>query len=145
MLLMFGVVRITWQLTESMQRNATVKISSDGIYRGVTVHVPFPLESSDFLKLTKINNLLTIWAHAFFTGTSVFVITILSKWLNNKYYNGIEVVSNTEWLTLVLLAILALIFEALYLWLPSEKKKTIEKIEDHFKNNTPKAAGFGND
>ncbi len=132
-------------MSETTQRNETVKISRDGLYRGVTVHVPFPLENSDFLKLTKVNSLLPIWAHAFFTGTSVFVITVLAKWLNHEYYNGTDVVSNTEWLTLGILAVLALVFEGLYLWLPSEKKKTISKIEDHFEQNKPKAAGFGNE
>jgi hypothetical protein len=40
---------------------------------------------------------------------------------------------------------LALIFEGFYLWLPSEKKITIAKIERHFEVNEPKAAGFGNE
>lgn len=126
-------------------RNETVKISGDGIYRGVTVHVPFPLEDSDFLKLTKVNSLLPIWAHAFFTGTSVFVIMVLAKWLDHKIFSGADAVSSTEWLTLSMLAVLAIIFEALYLLSPSEKKQTIKKIEKHFEVNKPKAAGFGNE
>ena len=127
------------------QESKTIRISSDGLYRGATVHTPFPLENSDFLKLTKVNSLLPIWAHTFFTGTSVFCITILAKWINHKYFNGIETVSNTDWLTLVILIIFALIFEGLYMTLPSERKKTLLKIEKHFKENEPKAAGFGNE
>lgn len=129
-------------MAEPLERNETVRISSDGVYRGVTVHVPFPLESSDFLKLTKVNSLLPIWAHAFFTGTSVFIITVFAKWANHKYFSGIEEVSSTELLTLGILVVFALIFEGLYLCLPSEKKKTISRIESHFENNTPRAAGF---
>ncbi|MGI2788873.1 hypothetical protein [Vibrio fluvialis] len=132
-------------MNQATQIGETVKISSDGLYRGVSVHVPFPLENSDFLKLTKVNSLLPIWAHAFFTGTSVFVITVIAKWIDNKYYSGPDAVSTTEWLTLGILALLALIFEALYLCLPSDKKKTISKIEEHFKSNIPKAAGFENE
>lgn len=127
------------------QGNETIRISSDGLYRGATVHTPFPLENSDFLKLTKVNSLLPIWAHTFFTGTSVFSITVLAKWLNHKYFNGIETVSNTEGLTLLILIVLAVIFEALYIILPSDKKKTISRIEKHFSENKPKAAGFGNE
>ncbi len=109
------------------------------------MHTPFPLENSDFLKLTKVNSLLPIWAHTFFTGTSVFSITVLAKWINHKYLNGIETVSNTEFLTLVILVVFALIFESLYMILPSEKKETVSKIKKHFEENKPKAAGFGND
>ncbi|WP_413189863.1 hypothetical protein [Psychrobacter sp. AT9] len=127
------------------QSSKTIRISSDGLYRGATVHTPFPLENSDFLKLTKVNSLLPIWAHTFFTGTSVFSITVLAKWINHKYLNGIETVSSTEIITLVILVALALAFEGLYLMLPSEKKVTIAKIAKHFKENTPKAAGFGNE
>ena len=129
----------------SKQGNKTIRISSDGLYRGATVHTPFPLENSDFLKLTKVNSLLPIWAHTFFTGTSVFSITVLAKWINHKYLDGIETVSSTEVITLTILVALALAFEGLYLMLPSEKKVTIAKIAKHFKENTPKAAGFGNE
>ena len=127
------------------QGSKTIRISSDGLYRGATVHTPFPLENSDFLKLTKVNSLLPIWAHTFFTGTSVFSITVLAKWINHKYLDGIETVSSTEVITLTILVALALAFEGLYLMLPSEKKVTIAKIAKHFKENTPKAAGFGNE
>ncbi|WP_413616370.1 hypothetical protein MRB56_08740 [Halomonas cupida] len=132
-------------MDQQIDRDDTVKISSDGVYRGASVHIPYPLENSDFLKITKVNSLLPIWAHAFFTGTSVFVITVASKWINHKYFSGIENVSTTEVITLSILAALAVTFEGLYLLLPSEKKKTITKIKKHFKDNEPKAAGFNHE
>lgn len=129
-------------MSETIKRSETVTMSADGLYRGVTVHTPFPLEDSDFLRLTKVNSLLPIWAHTFFTGTSVFSITIFSKWFTHKYSDGAEIVTNTEWTTLKLLILCALVFEVLYLALPSEKKKVISKIKKHFEENKPKAAGF---
>jgi hypothetical protein len=132
-------------VTEPVQRNETIRISSDGVYRGATIHIPFPLESSDFLKLTKVNSLLPIWAHAFFTGTIVFIITVFAKWADRKYFSGVEDVSGTELLTLAILVVFAVILEVLYLFLPSEKKRMVSKIESHFKVNTPIAAGFNNE
>ncbi len=126
-------------------QNDTVRISADGIYRGVSVHIPYPLEHSDFLKLTKITNFVPIWAHSFFAGTSVFGLTIISKWIDNRYFNGSNSITNIEIITLFILAVLAVVFEVLYFVLPSEKKKTIKKIEKHFAENLPQAAGFENE
>lgn len=132
-------------MNQAMQRSETVKISSDGVYRGVSVHIPYPLESDEFLKLTKVNSLLPIWAHTFFTGTSLFLITVLSKWIDNRFFSGANTITSTEVITLSILVFLALIFEGLYLGLPSAKKNTLNKIEKHFEENRPKAAGFGNE
>jgi len=132
-------------MEKSKIQRDTVRIRADGIYRGVSVHIPYPLEHSDFLKLTKITNFVPIWAHSFFAGTSVFGLTIISKWIDNKYFNGSNNISNIEIITLVILAVLAVTFEVLYFILPSEKKKTIKKIEKHFEENLPQAAGFDND
>ncbi len=126
-------------------QNDTVQISSDGIYRGVSVHIPYPLEYSDFLKLTKITNFVPIWAHSFFAGTGVFALTLVSKWIDNKYFHASNDITHIEIITLVLLIILAIIFEILYFTLPSEKDKTIKKIEKHFEENLPQAAGFENE
>ena len=132
-------------MTKTKIQRETVRISTDGIYRGASVHIPYPLEHSDFLKLTKITSFVPIWAHSFFAGTSVFCLTVISKWIDNRYFNGHSNISSTELITLALLAFLAVIFEVLYFVLPSEKKKTIKKIEKHFEENLPQAAGFDND
>lgn len=124
------------------QQNQTVRISADGLYRGVSVHTPYPLEDSDFLKITKVTSFIPIWAHSFFTGTAVFLITVFAKWLDNTYWGGTNDISKTEIITLCVLGVLALAFEAIYLCSPSEKKKTIAKIAKHFEDNKPKAAGF---
>jgi hypothetical protein len=124
------------------QKNNTVRVSDDGIYRGVSVHTPYPLEESDFLKLTKVTSFIPIWAHTFFTGTAVFLITVVAKWLDNKYWNGTNEISNIEWITLIILAVLAVLFEIAYFCWPTEKKTTIEKIDQHFKDNRPRAAGY---
>ena len=132
-------------MSEPKQQTQTVKISADGIYRGASVHTPYPLEESDYLKLTKVTSFVPIWAHTFFTGTAVFVLTVLAKWVDSKYFAGKNNISNTEWITLVILGVLAIIFEILNYFLPSDKKKTIEKIGKHFQEHKPKAAGFDNE
>ena len=132
-------------MNQPIPRSETVQISSDGVYRGVSVHIPYPLESDEFLKLTKVNSLLPIWAHSFFTGTSLFLINVLSKWIDNKFFSGTNTIASSEVITLCILVVLAIILEALYLSLPSAKKDTLKKIEKHFEDNKPKAAGFGND
>jgi hypothetical protein len=130
---------------EIKKQTQTVKISADGIYRGVSVHTPYPLEESDYLKLTKVTSFVPIWAHTFFTGTAVFVLTVLAKWIDNQYFGGKNNISNTEFITLLILAILAIAFEILHYCVPSDKKKTIKKIDHHFQENKPKAAGFDNE
>jgi hypothetical protein len=130
---------------QTKQQTQTVKISADGIYRGVSVHTPYPLEESDYLKLTKVTSFVPIWAHTFFTGTAVFVLTILAKWIDSRYFGGKSNISNTDIIALIILGILAIAFEILHYCLPSAKKETIKKIDQYFKENKPKAAGFDNE
>ena len=139
-------------MSQTIQKTETIQISRDGIYRGLTVHTPYPLEADEFLKLTKVNNLLPIWAHTFFTGTSLFLITFLAKVLDNKYLSGTNkylsgtnTITNVELITLGVLVALAIIFEILYFCAPSAKKNTLKVIEKHFEDNKPKPAGFGNE
>jgi hypothetical protein len=129
-------------MTEEKQQTQTVQISADGIYRGASVHTPYPLEESDFLKITKVTSFIPIWAHTFFTGTAVFLITVVAKWLDNTYWRGTNDISKTEIITLSILGCLAVAFEALYICWPSDKKKTIVKISKHFEDHKPQAAGF---
>jgi hypothetical protein len=73
------------------------------------------------------------------------VLTVLAKWVDNKYFEGKNNISNTEWITLVILGVLAIVFEILNYCLPSDKKKMIKKIGQHFQENKPKAARFDNE
>jgi hypothetical protein len=132
-------------MTEETQGNRTIRLSADGIYRGASVHMPYPLEDSDFLKITKVTSFIPIWAHTFFTGTAIFLITLIAKWLANTYWHGTNDISTMEIITLIILGMLALVFEVLYFCLPSDKKKTIAKISKYFDEHQPQAAGFGDD
>jgi H+/Cl- antiporter ClcA len=95
----------------------------------------FPLRDGDFLRLTKIHSFIAIWAHSFFAGTGVFLVTLVAKLVDHKYFSASTSVSTLEWITLVILLVLAIIFEIIYWKFPSEKRKTIEKIEEYFKEH----------
>lgn len=90
------------------------------------------LRDGDFLRLTKIHSFIAIWAHSFFAGTGVFLVTLVAKLLDNKYFETTSTVTNLEWITLAILIWLAIIFELIYWCAPSEKKKAIKKIEQYF-------------
>jgi hypothetical protein len=102
----------------------------------IQVVVPvFPLHDGDFLRLTKVRSFTSIWAHSFFAGTGVWGVTLLAKFVDHKYFNGSGAVTHLEWVTLSILVILVVFFEALHLMLPSEKKKILKKIRAHFKTS----------
>lgn len=129
-------------MEQPINQKQTVRLSADGIYRGASVHVPYPLELSDFQNLTKVTSLIPIWAHTFFTATAFFVFTVAAKWIDNKYFGGNSIISNTDIITLCILVLFAMCFEGLYFWFPSAKKNTIKKIEKHFEEHSPLAAGL---
>jgi len=64
--------------------------------------------------------------------TEVYVITILARFIDHRYFNGPSDVTSLEWTTLEILAVLVIVFEGLHLLLPSEKNRTIKKIREHF-------------
>lgn len=98
-----------------------------------TKQIPYLLHEGDYLRLTKIHSFLPIWAHSLFAGMSIYLINLLAKYISHNYFNSTENVSFTEWITLAIIFILVLIFESLYFFLPSDKKKTIKIIDEHFK------------
>ena len=97
-----------------------------------TTVTPFLLHDSDFVRLTKVHNFLAIWAHSFFAGTSVFLVTLISKWVGKNYFESIVTISSEEKIALGILVLLVIVFEAAYFFLPSEKKKTVKRIQKHF-------------
>jgi hypothetical protein len=97
-----------------------------------TVEPVYKLKFSDFLCLTKIHSFIAIWAHSFFAGTGVFLVTLLAKFINCKFFDDPNSVTTLEWITLSILIFLAVIFELAYWKFPSERKKTIKKLELFF-------------
>lgn len=90
------------------------------------------LEYHDFLKLTKIPSYLTIWAHSFFAGTAIFMFTVVARLLDHRFFAGSSSIATWEWIMLGLLAALVLVLEVLVYLLPSEKKKTVARIQAVF-------------
>ena len=97
-----------------------------------TADPKYLLGDGDFLRLTKIHSFIAIWAHSFFAGTGVFLVTLVAKLVNHNYFDAQTSPSTLDWITLVILTVLAIIFEWIYWKMPSEKKKTIKKIEVFF-------------
>ena len=97
-------------------------------------HVTFPLRQDQFLRLTKIHSFVAIWAHSFFAGTSVFLVTIAARLIDKSAFNSTSSVSSLEWVTLGILGVLVLVFEGINYWWPSEKKKMAKTIQECFDN-----------
>lgn len=114
-------------------QNTTVRIGKDEVV--TTEAKPFLLHDADFLRLTKLRSFISIWAHSFFAGTGIFLVTLAAKFVDHRYYRGTEDVTAREWITFWILAVLVLVFEGLHLLLPSDRKKTIAKIKKHFADN----------
>ena len=118
--------------------NQSVRTESIVIDRNEVVKTPeaaYLLHDGDFLRLTKIHSFVAIWAHSFFAGTGIFLITLIAKLIDHKYFNSNTSVSTLEWITLAILVALAIIFELIYWKVPSEKKKTIKRIEAFYKKH----------
>ncbi len=117
-------------MNEVEKKTEPIVIDRDEVIQ--TKGTPFLLHDGDFLRLTKIHSFLAVWAHSFFAGTGVFLVTLISKWINHKYFNSEVIVSSQEWITLSILVVLVLVSESLHFYLPSEKKKTVKRIQKHF-------------
>ena len=100
-----------------------------------TLETPYLLHDGDFLRLTKIHSFVAIWAHSFFAGTGVFLVTLCAKLIDHKYFSSATSVSVLEWITLAILIAFAIIFELIYWWAPSEKKKTMKRIEAFYRKH----------
>ena len=85
-----------------------------------TLETAYLLHDGDFLRLTKIPSFVAIWAHSFFAGTSVFLVTLVAKLIDHKYFGSTTSVSTLEWITLVILIVLAIIFELINWYWTSE-------------------------
>jgi hypothetical protein len=97
-----------------------------------TSHNPYLLHYHEFQSLTKIHSFLAIWAHSLFAGTGIFLVTIVARLVEKHLFGGSSNVSALEWITFGILVVLVLIFEGLILLVPSERKKTAQKIQKHF-------------
>jgi hypothetical protein len=127
------------------RRPRIVLVSKESLVR--TEATPFLLHDGDFLRLTKLHSFVSIWAHTFFAGTGLFFVTLCAKWVDTRYYGGQYGITSFDWITLTILTFLAVIFELLHLFWPSERKKTIKKIRAHFSSQvvepsrSPRRAG----
>lgn len=116
--------------TVDSQRKEPIQIDRETV---VTMrHVTFPLRQDQFLRLTKIHSFVAIWAHSFFAGTGVFLVTIAARLIDKHAFSGTSTVSSLEWVTLGILGTLVLVFEGINYCLPSEKKKMAKTIQEHF-------------
>lgn len=111
-------------------RSETIVVDRDDVVQ--TVANPYLLRYHEFQSLTKIPSFLAIWAHSFFAGTGVFLVTICARLIDKNFLNGSASVSNWEWITLGFLVVLVLILEGLNFILPSKKKSTEKRIQEHF-------------
>jgi hypothetical protein len=106
--------------------------------RGAVIHTQrrvYTLHSDEFLKLTKIPSFLAIWAHGFFAGTGVFALTVLSRWVDQRYFDGDSPIESWEWILLTALVVLVGLLEGSVFLLPSERKHVTKKIERFFKDD----------
>jgi hypothetical protein len=111
-------------------RRESIQVDRDAV---VTMqHVTFSLQQHQFLRLTKIPSFVGIWAHSFFAGTGVFMVTIIARLIDARYFNGASAVSSLEWVTLGILGLLVLIFEGINFYIPSERKKMVRTIQSYF-------------
>ncbi len=114
----------------SRQRNEPITVGRDDVVQ--TQRNPYLLHHHEFLQLTKIHSFLAIWAHSFFAGTGVFLVTIIARLVDNRHFDGTSVISRLEWITLGILVLVVLVFEGAVWFAPSAKKKTIKNIQRHF-------------
>ena len=112
------------------KRHKPITVPRDTVIK--TEEAPFLLREEDFLRLTKIHGFVSIWAHTFFAGTGVFLVTLIAKLVDNKFFGAPNGVTSFDWITLSILTVLVVAFEGLHLWLPSEKKKIMRRIQKHF-------------
>jgi len=97
-----------------------------------TQSTPFLLDEADFLRLTKSESLITTWAHRFFAGFVFFFVCLLAKLCNNTYLHGKSDITALDLITLGILAFLMLLFGLIQVLLPSERKRTVKRIREHF-------------
>ena len=116
--------------TPDQPRKEPIQLDRDAV---VTMqHVTFSLRQHQFLLLTKVPSFIGIWAHSFFAGTGVFLVTIIARSIDSRFFGGASAVSSLEWITLGILCILVLIFEVINFCVPSEKKKMTQHIQWYF-------------
>lgn len=118
--------------------NQTVKTEPIVINRDEVVQTretPYLLHDGDFLRLTKIPSFVAIWAHSFFAGTGVFLVTLIAKLFDHNYFGSSTSVSTLEWTTLGILIVLVIIFELINWCVPSEKKQIMKRIEAFFEKH----------
>jgi hypothetical protein len=106
-----------------------------------TQSTPYLLDEADFLRLTKSESLTTTWAHRFFAGFVFFFVCLLAKLYNNTYLHGNSDITALDLITLGILAFLMLLFGLMHLLFPSERKRTIKRIREHFSHEVATMAG----
>src|SRR5699024_8451386 len=111
-------------------RQEPIQVDRDAVVE--MPQVTFPLRQHQFVRLTKIPSFIGIWAHSFFACTGVFLATVLARFIDYRYFGGTSTVSSLEWITLVLLCCLVLIFESINYFVPSERKKMEHHIQAYF-------------
>ncbi|WP_154946646.1 hypothetical protein [Pseudomonas fluorescens] len=122
--------------TKFKNENLTETLSTDDIFSGITfatIQADYALSTADYMQLK--NGWVSAYGWALNVGfaTFGFALSIFPK-LYSSFFGGTEVVSKGEWVTLGGGACLVLVLFLLGLFLPSDKKKIMKAISEHFKN-----------
>ncbi|HEN8713487.1 TPA: hypothetical protein U8203_003892 [Pseudomonas putida] len=112
----------------------TQTITSTAVLSGIafaTVQADYNLSSSDFLRLKDDRNWLHAWSlNGLFVLIGYFV-SIAPK-LVAQLTGGSESIAKNEWIVLGSGLLLCLIFRLLSKAYPSERKKVMKSIDEHF-------------
>lgn len=130
------------QPASTEQSPGTVYLSSDGVYRGFAVQKLFPLNEAQFLRLTKVTSFFPIWFNTLLTATVALFITVLAKFVDQKYFGGQSEVTAIDLIALGIVLFFTFVLILVSRWVPTDRKKTISEIEKHFRDNPPHPAGL---
>jgi hypothetical protein len=112
----------------------TQTITASAVLSGVefaTVQADYNLSSSDFLRLKDDRNWLrALSVNGLFILIGYFV-SIAPK-LVAQLTGGSEAIGKNEWVVLIVGSVLCVLFWLVSKWFPSERKKVMKSIDEHF-------------
>ncbi|MNC03374.1 hypothetical protein D3C81_1054360 [compost metagenome] len=122
--------------TNFKNETLTQTIVTDDIYSGIafaTIQVDYTLSAVDYMQLK--NGWVSAYGWALNIGFAIFgyALSIFPKMYSSFIGSG-DVVSKGEWVTLGGGVVVVLVLCLLGLCLPSDKKKVMKAMSEHFKN-----------
>jgi hypothetical protein len=98
-----------------------------------TFQADYPLCEVDFLHIQRNDSSLAAWAFNAVFATGGYLLSIVPKWLG-ELAGKPEQVSKGEWTVLAVAVGITVSLYALSPFVPSQKKKTMKKISEHFRS-----------